>query len=111
MSSNGNLLQMAFDLIWDTGEMIVNSFKKEEPKHPLEIFFNKVGLCNKDNEFPTVLKTSINKEGKTYEIECPIGLGKSDFQKYSDALEVFLGQKVEITSQKGIINIKQVNIS
>ena len=35
MSSGGNLLQMVFDGIWSTGEMIFKSFrKKEEEKAP-----------------------------------------------------------------------------
>ena len=107
MSSNGNLLQMIFDGIWGTGELIVNLFKNnEEKQEPLDIFFNKVGLCNKDQEYPKVRETINNKEEKVYKIECPIGLGRSDFQKYSDALEVFLGKEVEVQSSKGFIYIK-----
>ena len=43
MSSGGNLLQMVFDGIWSTGEMIFKSFrKKEEEKAPLDIFLAKL---------------------------------------------------------------------
>ncbi|WP_343346697.1 hypothetical protein [Terrisporobacter petrolearius] len=107
MSSNVNLLQIIFDGIWGVGEIIVKAFgKKEEKKEPLDIFFNKVGLCNKDKEYPTVVETIFNKEENVYKIWCPIGLGKSDFEKYSDALEVYLGKKIEVKSAKGFIYIK-----
>lgn len=107
MSSYGNLLQIVFDGIWGIGEIIVKAFrKKEEKKEPLDIFFNKVGLCNKDQEYPTVVETILNKEENVYKIWCPIGLGKSDFEKYSDALEVYLGKKIEVKSAKGFIYIK-----
>lgn len=107
MSSDGNLLQIIFDGIWGTGEIIVRAFrKKEEKRELLDIFFNKVGLCNKDQEYPIVVETILNKEENVYKILCPIGLGKSDFEKYSDALEVYLGKKVEVKSAKGFIYIK-----
>lgn len=107
MSSDGNLLQIIFDGIWSTGEIIARAFaKKEEKKEPLDIFFNKVGLCNKDQEYPTVVETTLEKEENVYKIWCPIGLGKSDFEKYSDALEIYLGKKVEVKSTKGFIYIK-----
>ena len=41
-----------------------------------------------------------------YKVQCPIGLGKSDFKKHADALEVFLGKDVEIKSTKGFIYIE-----
>ena len=107
MSSGGNLLQMVFDGIWGTGEMIFKSFrKKEEEKAPLDIFFSKSGLCNKDQEYPKLVETIVTNKEKIYKVECPLGLGKSDFQKYSDALEVFLGEEVELKSSKGFIYIK-----
>lgn len=107
MSSDGNLLQIIFDGIWGTVEIIVRAFtKKEEKKEPLDIFFNKVGLCNKDQEYPTVVETTLEKEENVYKIWCPIGLGKSDFEKYSDALEIYLGKKIEVKSTKGFIYIK-----
>ena len=88
MSSNGNLLQMVFDGVWETGEMIFKYFTKEEVKKaPLEIFFEKVGLCNKDQEYPKLVEKVV-KENK------------------ADALEVFLGKDVEIKSTKGFIYIE-----
>lgn len=106
MSSNGNLLQMIFDGIWSIGEIIVKLFEKKEDKDPLDIFFYKVGLCNKDEEYPKVVEKIFEKEEKLYKIWCPIGLGKGDFEKYSDALEVYLGRKVHVKSTKGYIYIK-----
>lgn len=106
MSSDGNLLQIIFDGIWATGEIVVKVFRKEEEKSPLDIFFNKVGLCNKDKEYPKVVETILQKEEKVYKIWCPIGLGRTDFEKCSDALEVYLGKQVEVKSTKGFIYIK-----
>lgn len=41
MSSDGNLLQIIFDGIWATGEIVVKAFRKEEEKSPLDIFLTK----------------------------------------------------------------------
>lgn len=107
MSSEKNLLQMIFDGIWGTGEIIVKAFThKDEKKEPLDIFFYKVGLCNKDQEYPKVVETILQKEENIYKIWCPIGLGKLDFEKYTDPLEVYLGKKIEVKSTKGFIYIK-----
>ena len=37
-----------------------------------------------------------------YKVQCPIGLGKSDFKKHADALEVFLGKDVEKDKERAI---------
>ena len=45
MSSGGNLLQMVFDGIWSTGEMIFKSFRKKEEEFIfLEFVFFKYKL-------------------------------------------------------------------
>ena len=67
MSSNGNLLQMVFDGVWETGEMIFKYFTKEEVKKaPLEIFFEKVGLCNKDQEYPKLVEKVVKENKEIY---------------------------------------------
>ena len=105
MSSDGNLLKLVFDCIWETGENIVKIFIKKEP---LDVFFSKVGLCNKDKEYAKVVEKISQKDKITYKVLCPIGLGKGDFEKYLDALEIYLGTKIEIESDKGHVNIKQI---
>ena len=98
---------MSSDGVWETGEMIFKYFTKEEVKKaPLEIFFEKVGLCNKDQEYPKLVEKVVKENKEIYKVQCPIGLGKSDFKKHADALEVFLGKDVEIKSTKGFIYIE-----
>ena len=107
MSSNGNLLQMVFDGVWETGEMIFKYFTKEEVKKaPLEIFFEKVGLCNKDQEYPKLVEKVVKKNKEIYKVQCPIGLGNSDYKNHAHVLEVFLGKDVKIKSTKGFIYIE-----
>ena len=72
----------------------------------MEIFFEKVGLCNKDQEYPKLVEKVVKENKEIYKVQCPIGLGKSDFKKHADALEVFLGKDVEIKSTKGFIYIE-----
>lgn len=103
MSSDGNLIKMIFDGIWTIGEHIFNLFIKKEP---LDIFFHKVCLCNKDNEYPKVVDKVLYEDEYVYKISCPVGLGKGDFEKYDDALEIYLGKKIEVQSSKGYIYIK-----
>ena len=105
MSSDGNLVKLVFDCIWKTGENIVMIFKKKEP---LDIFFSKVGLCNKDKEYPKLVEKILKQDKIIYKVLCPIGLGRRDFEKYSDALEIYLGTKIEIEPDKGHVNIKQI---
>lgn len=105
MSSDGNLLKLVFDCIWEIGENIVSIFIKKEP---LDVFFSKVGLCNKDNEYPKVVEKISQEEQIIYKVLCPIGLGRGDFEKHSDSLEVYLGNKVEIEFTKGHVYITQI---
>lgn len=109
ISNNANLLQLIFDSIWNVGENVYRLLtkKKKVKKDPLDIFFEKVRLCNRDEEYPKVVHIANNKEGNVYKVYCPIGLGKGDFQKYEDALEIYLGKKISIETSNGFIYIKE----
>lgn len=108
MSNNGNLLQITFDCVWGIGENIYKLFqKRKEPvEAPLDIFFKKAGLCNRDQEYPKVIETIVNNDEHVYKLSCPIGIGKRDFEKYEDALEAYLGKKIYIELSRGFIYIK-----
>ena len=51
-------------------------------------FFMKVKLCNKDEEYPKVIKTYQGKKGKVYLITVPIGIDESHFKKLQRAIEI-----------------------
>lgn len=73
-------------------------------------FFMKVKLCNKDEEYPKVVKTYQGKKGKVYLFKIPIGIDESHFKKYQRAIEIQLGENIEIRNKGHFIEIETIEI-
>ena len=69
-------------------------------------FFMKVKLCNKDEEYPKVIKTYQGKKGKVYLITVPIGIDESHFKKLQRTIEIQLGENIEIRNKGHFIEIE-----
>lgn len=77
-----------------------------KPYYNLQAFFFKVGLKNKQEKYPKLIKVYESKKGYTYLFACPTGLAVSDFNKYKGAIEIQLKEKVEIRERKGYVEIE-----
>ena len=73
-------------------------------------FFMKVKLCNKDEEYPKVIKTYNGKKGKVYLITVPIGIDESHFKKLQRAIEIQLGEQIEIRNKGHFIEIETIEV-
>ena len=73
-------------------------------------FFMKVKLCNKDEEYPKVIKTYQGKKGKVYLITVPIGIDESHFKKLQRAIEIQLGEQIEIRNKGHFIEIETIEV-
>ena len=73
-------------------------------------FFMKVKLCNKDEEYPKVVKTYQGKKGKVYLITVPIGIDESHFKKLQRTIEIQLGENIEIRNKGHFIEIEIIEI-
>ena len=73
-------------------------------------FFKKVRLCNKDEEYPKVIKTYSGIKGKVYLLTVPPGLNEGDFKKVQRAMEIQLGEQVEIRNKGHFIEIETIEI-
>ena len=73
-------------------------------------FFKKVRLCNKDEEYPKVIKTYSGIKGKVYLLTVPPGLNEGDFKKVQRSMEIQLGEQVEIRNKGHFIEIETIEI-
>ena len=73
-------------------------------------FFMKVKMCNKDEEYPKVIKTYQGKKGKVYLITVPIGIDESHFKKLQRAMEIQLGEQIEIRNKGHFIEIETIEV-
>lgn len=73
----------------------------DRPK-PLEKFFRRAKLEN-NNEAPWIIRRHKKEDGCTYIIHMPLGMCMSDFINKREALEQFLGEKVEFRFEKDLI--------
>ena len=73
-------------------------------------FFMKVKLCNKDEEYPKVVKTYQGKKGKVYLITVPIGIDESHFKKLQRTIEIQLGENIEIRNKGHFIEIETIEV-
>jgi energy-coupling factor transporter ATP-binding protein EcfA2 len=69
---------------------------------PIEKFFRRAGLEN-NNEAPWIIRRHKKEDGCTYIIHMPPGMCMSDFIKKKEALEQFLGEKVDFRFEKDLI--------
>ncbi|MBP3928535.1 MAG: DNA translocase FtsK [Peptostreptococcaceae bacterium] len=73
-------------------------------------FFKKVRLCNKDEEYPKVIKIYTGIKGKVYLLTVPPGLNEGDFKKHQRSMEIQLGEQVEIRNKGHFIEIETIEI-
>ena len=73
-------------------------------------FFKKVRLCNKDEEYPKVIKTYTGNKGKVYLLTVPPGVDESHFKKVQRSMEIQLGEQVEIRNKGHFIEIETIEI-
>lgn len=73
-------------------------------------FFMKVKLCNKDEEYPKVIKTYQGKKGKVYLFKIPLGIDESHFKKLQRAIEIQLGYPIEIRNKGHFIEIETIEV-
>lgn len=101
------LVDCAFDTAKITGKLLLKLIGIKEHFN-IEEFFKVVGLKNKKEQFPKQIKIYTSEKGYVYLLSAPIGIGKSDFCKYKESLELQLRNKVEIRERKGYIEIEVV---
>lgn len=116
--SNDNILQTLVDCTFDTCIMLSKAtipFWKWlfdgwiQPEKPnLEKFINNSKLSNLNDEFPQMIKIYNSLKGTIYKMTCPMGLGLKDFEKYKDAIEIYMRNPIEIRVSSGYIEIEVI---
>ena len=69
-------------------------------------FFNKVKLCNKEEQYPKQIKEFDGKLGRVFLFNIPIGLNEDDFIKHKKSIEAQIKEKVDIRYKNGFIEIE-----
>ena len=101
---NNNMLQPMFDLVWDSGiiflKWLFDGWIVE--KRDLNKFFKSAGLKNRNEEYPEVKK----QIGDKYLVNIPTSLSLDDFNRYKDALEIYLQKKINMSLSGNFIMIE-----
>ncbi|MBP3928645.1 MAG: DNA translocase FtsK [Peptostreptococcaceae bacterium] len=69
-------------------------------------FFNKVKLCNKEEQYPKQIKEFDGKLGRVFLFNIPMGLNEEDFIKHKKSIEAQIKEKVDIRYKNGYIEIE-----
>ena len=69
-------------------------------------FFNKVKLCNKEEQYPKQIKEFDGKLGRVFLFNIPVGLTEDDFIKHKKSIEAQIKEKVDIRYKNGYIEIE-----
>lgn len=105
MNEEYNLLQSVFDMLWSTGEQIIdlsiksyfNLSKKERP-FDFKKFFEVTKLYKEIDDvkvYPQLIKHFPTFEGEEYIFNIPMGIGKEYINNYKDSLECAIGFNIE----------------
>lgn len=79
-----------------------------EPKFNFKDFFKVVGLKNKEEQYPKLIKSYTGDLGTVYLFNVPIGLNMSHFEKIKDSLEIQLKNPISIRVKSGFIEIETI---
>lgn len=117
-SGNSNIIKTLVDCSFDATVLLAKAsipfwkwlfdgwIKEEKPN--LERFINSSKLYNNHEERPQIIKIYNSSKGTVYKLTCPIGLGIKDFEKYKDAIEVYMRNNIEIRVASGYIEIEVI---
>ena len=104
-----NVLEPVVDVIIDFCKLTYNIWFNSH-NFNFRDFFKKVKLCNKDEEYPKVIKTYQGKKGKIYLFRIPLGIDESHFKKHQRAIEIQLGEQIEIRNKGHFIEIETIEV-
>lgn len=110
---SGNIVETVVNSAFEVGKLSLKALYKLlhiEPYYNLEDFFRKVGLKNKQEQYPKLINIHESQKGYTYLFSCPLGLSLDDFIKLKNAIEIQLKESIEIRERKGYVEVEVITI-
>lgn len=71
-------------------------------------YFKIVKLCNKEEQYPKLIKTYDGKLGRVYLFNIPIGISIKDFEKHQEGIQAQLKVKVSIRYKGAFIEVETI---
>lgn len=105
---NDNLISPLINSIWEVGISIYRLITGINKRFDFDKFFKVCNIKNSDDEYPKLYKEIKYDTGKKYLFTIPMGLSLKDFTKHQEALEIKLGNNVDMSVQYGYLVIKTV---
>ena len=107
MSNEPNLLAPLVDALWNFFKWSYDIWFGGDTFN-FNSFFDSVGLKNKLDEKPKLLDKHKKENKNSYIFSIPEGLSLSDFEKYKEAIEQQLNNKIEIKYENKRIIIDEI---
>ena len=107
MNNEANILTPLVNAIWNYCKWTYDVWFGKDTFN-FNNFFNSVGLKNKLDEKPKLLDSHKTENKNSYIFSIPEGLSLSDFEKYKEAIEQQLNNKIEIKYENKRIIIDEI---
>lgn len=107
MSDDMNILTPIVDAIWNYCKWTYDVWFGDDSFN-FDVFFDSVGLKNKLDEKPKLLDKHKQENKNVYIFSIPDGLSLSSFEKYKEAMEQQLNNKIDIKYENKRIIIDEI---
>ena len=107
MNNEANILTPLVNAIWNYCKWTYDAWFGKDTFN-FNNFFDSVGLKNKLDEKPKLLDSHKTENKNSYIFSIPEGLSLSDFEKYKEAIEQQLNNKIEIKYENKRIIIDEI---
>lgn len=77
-----------------------------DDKFDFNSYFRLVNFCNKEEQYPKVIKTYNGTKGKIYLFNIPVGLSLEDFKKHQEGIKAQLGVDFELRYKDKFIEME-----
>lgn len=101
-----NALEPIVNAIFNYGRWFLSCWI--EPKFNFKDFFKVVGLKNKEEQYPKLIKSYTGDLGTVYLLNVPTGLNMGHFESIKDSLEIQIKKSIDIRLRSGFIEIETI---
>ena len=105
--TNSNMLEPLVKGLISYGKWFISAWS-DSNRFDFNNYFRTVKLCNKNEQYPRVIKTFEGTKGTVYLITVPVGLNEGDFKAHKESIKAQLKADMEIRLRNGFIELEVI---
>jgi len=105
--TNSNLLEPLVKGLISYGKWFISAWSDSD-RFDFNSYFRTVKLCNKNEQYPRVIKTFEGTKGTVYLITIPVGLNEGDFKAHKESIKAQLKNDIEIRLRNRYIELEVI---